>query len=145
MKLVPETLNELQTFERGKNPKENIRIGISYLIPEINSYDLELLADLFDGSDPVMSYEDWYEDHGDDYENDEEANQTYQKLYRIALALDGKIEYGEAFDWKEEEAMDEYIENEAPIDKPYTYSANPDSDGWWVVFSSIELPSAEPI
>lgn len=145
MKLVPEALNELHNFQRGKDPKETINIGLNSLIPEITSYDLEILSDVIMADNSIRSYEDWYEDHGEDYENDEEAQETYNKLYKIALIIKDKIEYGEPFDWKEEDNMEEYIENKKPIDKPYTYNASPGSDGWWVVFSSVELPSAEPI
>jgi len=145
MKLVPESINELQNFERGVDPKEAMRIGINRIIPEITSDDLELLGDLLDlEDDEIISYEEWYDDHGEDYEDDEEARESYNRLHLIALAIDGKIEWGKFFDHHEDDEMEEYLET-PPVGKPYAYNAYPGSDGWQVVWSNIVLPSAEPI
>lgn len=143
MKLVPETLNELQSFNKGNDPKETLRIGLSYLISEITSDDLELLGDLLDDEE-IVSYEEWYEDHGEDYEDDQEAKESYDRLYKIALAIGDKIEWGEFFDHREEEEFDEYILNPPP-GMEYAYNAYPDGDGIQVVWSSVFLPSAEGV
>jgi hypothetical protein len=128
-------------FQRGKDPKETLHIGLSSLISEITSDDLELLGDLLD-EEEIVSYKDWYEDHGEDYEDDQEAKDSYDRLYKIALAIGDKIRWGKFFDHREDEEMDEYLES-PPNGFEYAYNAYPDGDGWQVVWSSILLPSAE--
>lgn len=131
-------------FNRGKDPKEALQVGVSYIIPEITSDDLELLADLLDQEEGIVSYNDWYEDHGEDYEDDDEAQETYDRLYKIALAIGDKIAWGRFFDHKEGDEMEVYL-NSPPKNYPYAYNAYPEGDGWQVVWSSIPLPSAEEL
>jgi len=127
-------------FERGVDPKASMGIGI---IPTITSDDLEILSDLY-AEEGLIPYEEWYEDHGQDYENDEEAEETYKRLYQIALVLGDKIQWGEFFDHHEEEALEEYLEY-PPKGMKYAYNAYPDADGWDVVWTSIPLPAAEEL
>ena len=67
-------------FERGQDPKEALGLGI---IPSITSDDLEIVSDLYDSEVGLLNYEDWYGRHGEDYENDEEALETYKRLYQM--------------------------------------------------------------
>jgi hypothetical protein len=131
-------------FKKGKDPKETLGIGVSYIISEITSDDLELLGDLLDDEKGIVPYENWYEDHGEDYEDDQEAKESYNRLYKIALAIGDKIQWGLYFDHHEEYKMEHYLEN-PPAGFPYIYNSYPDSDGWGIVWSSIYLPSAEEI
>jgi len=137
-------VNEFLNFERGVDPKEAMRIGINRIISEITSDDLELIADLLELKEGIVSYEDWYKDHGEDYEDDEEAKESYNRLHLMALAIDGKVKWGGFYDHKEVDEMEEYLET-PPVGMEYAYNAYPGGDGWQVVWSNIVLPSAEPI
>jgi len=128
-------------FERGRDPKEALGLGI---ISKVTSDDLEILSDIYAEDDGIVSYEEWYEDHGQDYEDDEEAEETYNKLKSIFSVLGNKIKWGEFFDHKEDDELEEYLEN-PPEGFPYAYNSYPDGDGWGVVWSSIHLPSAESL
>ncbi len=140
MKLVNETLNEFQNFDRKGDSKEKLGIGI---IPSITSDDLEILSDLYD-EESLIPYEKWYADHREDYEDDIEAEETYKRLHHIASALGDRIQWGEFFDHHEEDDLEEYLSFPPPGMK-YAYNAYPDADGWDVVWSSIRLPSAEEL
>lgn len=137
-------VNEDLDFERGQDPKRSLKIGVDYIIPEITSDNLELLGDVLDSENEIVAYKNWYESHGEDYGDYIEAEETYKRLYQIALALKDKIQWGEFFDHHQEDDLDEYLQN-PPKGMKYAYNAYPDSDGWDVVWSSIPLPSAEEI
>ncbi len=53
------------------------------------------------------------------------------------------IEFGEMFDWKEDDEMDEYIADNS--NGRYVYNYYPGGDSWGVAFSTVKLPNAEEI
>lgn len=145
MNLVPESLNELQNFDRGQDPKTSLRIGVNHIIPEITRDDLEIIDDIL-GDKGLKSYEEWYEEHGEDYDDDEEAREIYDRLVKIELAIGDKIKGGEFFDHHEfdTDEFKEYFEN-PPEGYDWAYNAYPDGDGIYVIWSSVHLPAAEEI
>lgn len=145
MKLVPESLNELHQFERGKDPKRALRIGKQHLIPEITSEDLEAISVIYDSDGQINSFEDFVDFHGIEDDDLEEAKADYDRLQDILIALEGDIEWGEYKDWKEYDEVRDYLKHNTPEDMPYIYNAFPGGDGIQIVFSSVELPSAEEI
>lgn len=134
---VQESLN----FERGQDPKQALGLGI---IPTITSDDLELVGDLLD-EEEILSYEEWYDDHGEDYEDDEEARESYDRLYQVASVLKDKIKWAGFYDHREEDKLEDVLEGPWPKGMKYAYNAYPDADGWQVVFSSVYLPAAEEL
>jgi len=134
---VQESLN----FERGQDPKQALGLGI---IPTITSDDLELVGDLLD-EEEILSYEEWYDDHGEDYEDDEEARESYDRLYQVASVLKDKIKWAGFYDHHEEDKLEDVLEGPWPKGMKYAYNAYPDADGWQVVFSSVYLPAAEEL
>ena len=126
MKLVSNSLDEFlvesTNFERGRDPKAAMGIGI---INKIDSYTLQNLE--------ILGVEGL-----DDFEDDER-----EFLKQAESFLKYKITYGKFFDWKEEEEMKNYVSRYAR--GRYVYNAYPDADGIQVVFSKIELPNAEEI
>jgi len=134
---VQESLN----FERGQDPKQALGLGI---IPTITSDDLELVGDLLD-EEEILSYEEWYDDHGEDYEDDEEARESYDRLYQVASVLKDKIKWAGFYDHREEDKLEDVLEGPWPKGMKYAYNAYPDADGWQVVFSSVYLPAAEQL
>jgi hypothetical protein len=146
MKFVPETLNELHKFQRGQDPKRGLKIGHQHLIPEITSEDLEAISTIME--DGASSFEEFVDFHGidtDDPEEMKEAKRDYDRFQDIIIAIGNDIQFGEYKDWKEFGEVKDYLENNTPEDMPYVYDAFPGGDGIQIVFSSVELPSAEEV
>jgi hypothetical protein len=138
--------NENVNFERGKDPKRGLRIGMNHLIPEITSYDLEAISTIME--DGASSFEEFVDFHGidtDDPEEMAEAKRDYDRFQDIIIAIGNDIQFGEYKDWKEFGEVRDYLKHNTPEDKPYVYNAFPEGDGIQIVFSSIELPSADEI
>jgi hypothetical protein len=140
------SIKESQNFQRGMDPKKSLDIGLSSAIPKIDSYDLEQIELGWDFGKNEFS-EDVYQSQMEGFMEDDpvEYKKTLSHLKLVGLALRGHIEFGESFDWKEKDDMEEYLDEDAPVGKPYAYNASPESDAYSVVWSDIELPNAEPI
>jgi hypothetical protein len=140
-------IEESVNFERGKDPKRKLQIGKSRLIPEITSEDLEAIETMMDDNG-IKDFEEFIDFHGIDIEHPddlEEAKRDYERFSDILIVLEGEIEFGEYKDWKEFDEVRDYLKHNTPEDKPYVYNAFPGGDGIQIIFSSIELPSAEEI
>jgi hypothetical protein len=133
-------------FQRGIDPKKSLDIGLASVIPSIDSYELEQISIGWDPDKNEFS-EEFYQSQMEGFmeEDPEEYKESLSRFKLIGLALKGHIEFGESFDWKETDEMEEYLDEAPPVDKPYAYNASPGSDGYFVVWSDIELPNAEPI
>jgi len=132
MKIVKENIN----FERGLDPKASMQIGDAAILPQIITSD-DLCG---------VSYIDQWDDMLDpdrDADQIEEDDKRYVFLKRVKRFLKGKVTFGQYFDWKEDQEMEEYIRKYARGRYVYTYT--PGQDGAGVAFSKIELPKAEEI
>jgi hypothetical protein len=135
-------INEIIDFSREEtNPLKKLGIGLEHFIKKITSEDLELLSIYLDHNKEKEFIEMCIE-NGD---SEEEAKKELEKAKRIKIALKGHIFIGNFFDWKEEEEMERYISKVIGPNRKYHYAYNayPGGDGWYVVFSDIELPNAE--
>lgn len=142
MKLVPESLNEIQNFTRDENNiLKKLDIGLEVFIKQISSNDLEELAAYLDEGE-----KDYIKNTLFDL-NPKQIKEELKKLKKLEIVLKDHILLGEAFDWKEEKEMEEYITKKLNDKNKYNYVYNalPGSDGYWVIFSDIELPNAEGI
>lgn len=136
IKFNPNKLKESVNFERGIDPKSSMRIGNAAILPQmITSDDLE----------GVIYLDQWDEmvDPDRDADQIKEDDKRYAYLKRIEKFIEGKVTFGEYFDWKEDQQMEEYIRKYARGRYVYTYT--PGMDGAGVAFSKIELPNAEEI
>lgn len=143
MKLVPESLNELQNFNKDENPLKSLDIGHAAKINRITSEDLELL-NLY-----TLGHGKGNEDGGNDFPEIFGENEYREPLKRAreAYKLLEPYEYmfGDHFYKGMKAEMNEYIHNylrNPNYDYAYDYFPM-DSDEWHVFFSEIELPSAE--
>lgn len=146
MKLVPENLNELQGFEKSKNPLKSLDIGNIAKINQITSDDLELLVLYTNGAGkgnkeggkdfPEIYGENEYQKHLD------RAREVYKLLEPY------KYHFGDVFYAGMKAEMNEYIHNylRGPqYDYTYNYFPWENDDEWHVFFSEIELPAAQKL
>lgn len=129
--IVRENIN----FERGKDPKESMGIG---MINKITSYDLEILA-------VTIFCEDWCP--ADPRPEEDERFLDFKKEnpqmvdFIIDLERRGIIEFGKFFEWDNIEGLEKYIMEEN--DGRYVYDAGPNLGGHQVLFSEIKLPNVD--
>jgi hypothetical protein len=114
-----------EKFTEDSDPIQDLGIGITHKITS------EALFYLYDPSNEVEEIE----------KNDPDLG----LLIRAAqdLEAEGIIKLGKYFDWTEDEEMWKYIYKYKK--GRFVYNGTPDTDGVLVVFSKIELPSAERI
>jgi hypothetical protein len=129
-------INEGMDFERGQDPKTSMGIGDVAILPGLIDSNILEAIEMFD-SYTEKEYKEFMEGE------DDPAELNYQFVKRAKNFLKGKITFGKAFDWKEEDDMIAYIKKYAR--GRYVYNASPGSDSWAVVFSKIYLPRAEEI
>jgi hypothetical protein len=137
-----------QGFERGKDPKSSLDIGVQRIISTITSEDLELF-DMYMGGEVEgrpweREFRENYEDEKGNLENPEEYERDLKRVKQIHSALRGHVETGEFFDHKEKDLFNRYMEEGHP-NKNYAYNAYPGGDGVLIIWSDIELPAAEEI
>lgn len=129
-------IRESIDFQRGLDPKASMSIGDAAILPQmITSDDLEGVSNLDQWDDML--------DPDRDADQIEEDNKRYAYIKRVKRFLKGKVTFGEYFDWKEDQQMEEYIRRYAR--GRYVYTFTPGMDGAGVAFSKIELPNAEEI
>jgi hypothetical protein len=124
MKIVKESINE--KFTKDSDPISDMGIGI------INKITSEALLYLYGYSN-------------EDIEEVEKENPEFgnQINAAIELQLKGIIKPGNYFDWQNEYELQDYIRKNAK--DRYVYNGTPNTSGCWVIFSKIELPSADEI
>ena len=122
-KFVKESLYE--KFTEGGDPIKDLGIG---MIDKITS---EALSYLYDPTNQLKEIK--------------KKEPELADLIEVAqdLEAEGIIQLGDYFDWKTEDEMWNYIYKKAK--GRFYYNGTPDTDGVMVVFSKIELPSAEKI
>lgn len=135
MKLIPESLEESLNFQRGIDPKTSMRIGDAAILPELIDSNILQAVSMFD------DYSE--EEYKENVEIDDPEELNYEFIKRVKEFLKGKVTFGRGFDWKEENAMVQYISKNAR--GRYVYNSLPGADGWEVVFSKIYFPRAEAI
>ena len=154
MNLVPQSLNELQDFERGESPLRTLDIGHLSQISKITSEDLELLALYTNGHDDksdISGGEDFPEIFGHNVSEWKPQLERAQEIFDLLKPY--YYHFGDNFygyigdieddpDW--EKHMWEYIDNILKNPKyNYVYDCMPfDDPEWHTFFSEIELPSA---
>lgn len=145
MNLVPQSLSELQSFEKGGSPFKSLDIGLISKINKITSSDLELLDLYTDGygkdkENPGLIDEIW--------EDDPEEASKQKKRAREIFKLLGHYEYffGDRFyagmKAERNEYIHDYLRNPA---YNYAYNYYSGNDEWYVFLSEIKLPSATEI
>ena len=124
MRLIREHINE--KFIKDSDPISDMGIGI------INKITSEALYYLYGYSD-------------EDIEEIEKKNPDFGNQINAALELQhqGIIKTENYFDWQEVDEMQEYIRKNAK--GRYVYNGAPNTDGCWVIFSKIKLPSADEV
>jgi len=124
MKIIREHINE--KFTKDSDPISDMGIGI------INKITSEALYYLYGYSN-------------EDMEKIEKENSDFGNQINAALELQhqGIIKTENYFDWQEVDEMQEYIRKNAK--GRYVYNGAPNTDGCWVIFSKIELPSADEV
>lgn len=134
-----------QGFERNSKPKETMGIGVSSIIPNITSYDLEMLGFGWDYDKSEFNINLFSDEYRFSEDTEEDFQNSLNKVRKISIALDKKIKFDNFFDWKEYNEMEEYLKNRPFKKFPYAYNAYPGGDEIQVVWSKILLPSAEKI
>jgi len=124
MKIIREHINE--KFTQDSDPINDMGIGF------VNKITSEALYYLYGHSD-------------EDIEKIEKENPDFGNQINAALELQhqGIIKVGNYFYWQEIDEMQEYIRKNAK--GRYVYNGTPNTDGCWVIFSKIELPSADEV
>lgn len=145
MKLVPETLNEIQDFQRGLDPKESIGIGKTSMVKDIDSDDLDLMLLGYDGK--THSWETFKKkgQHRFDPEIPEEIEEFYERSKGYWDLLKDHIQICKrTFEYDETESLERYVTKEMKKDpnKKYAYDCNPGGNYIKILFSNIKLPSA---
>jgi len=143
MKLVPETLNEIQDFQRGLDPKDSIGIGKASMVKDIDSDDLDLMLVGYDGK--THSWETFWRKGQGRFEDKIEAEGYYERSKRYWDLLKDHIQIPKrSFEYDQTESLERYITTEMKKDpqKKYAYDCNPGGNYIRILFSNIKLPSA---
>jgi len=146
MKLVQETLNELQRFERGLNPKQSIDIGKASLVKDIDSDNLELMLVGYNGKTHSRESFINYGRYRLDLEDIEGTEELYQRSKKYWDLLKDHIQIPEGIIWEYDGGNEvvEYVAKQMKKDprKKFAYDCNPGGNYIKILFSDIELPSA---
>ena len=113
-------------------------------LEQLQSYfSLEALAELANESD---KYQDSPDSEHWPHTDDTGKQVTYKDFidtiinhYVLYMKLKDVIKYGEFFDWKEEDELNDYVRKNLKKPYQYAYNAYPGGDGTAVVFSTVKL------
>ncbi len=125
-------------FKRGQTPGQSLGVGIARKIKEITSDDLyEIILYAPDMVPNEDEFAGWYKERPIAFKEDTDRIKENMRI------LQGHIEYGSKFDWKEHPEMKKHVDKNSK--GRYVYNASPDMDDAYVVFSNVELPHAVEI
>ena len=133
-----EIVRENISFKRGQTPGQSLGVGIASRLKEITSDDLyEIILYAPDMVPDEDNFGQWYRDKPIAFKEDTD------RIKENIRILQGHIEYGEKFDWKEHPEMKKHVDTNS--NGRYVYNASPNMDDSYVVFSDAELPRAVEI
>lgn len=128
-----------------KKINKNMITKFDKFLNEGNSEVPEILLDEIKKIDSsVLEYMSIIQEDGIEVIEIDDNNRDVVELAKSMLTITKDIiEFGEMFDWKEEDELREYVEENS--NDRYTYNYYPGGDSWGVAFSTVRLPKAEEI
>ena len=141
MRYVFESLQEYVDFQRGKDPRKAMDVGMNPLVKEIDSDDLFTVFNITDSqTGEIIPFNEWvsfpiYSDLDEEFQKE-----IYQRALKYYNLLNPFLEWVGQVDTAEE-IRD--IEDQAQKEGKYVYDFTPEGNNINVVISTIELPKAD--
>jgi hypothetical protein len=147
MNLIPESL---QDFERTTNPMRALDIGKASMVKVIDSDDLSLMLVGYDYNKKEHSMKTFINkgSYRLDLRDLKETEELYQRSKKFWDLLKDHIQIVKmGFEFDELDRLESYVKREMKKDprKKFAYDCNPGGNYINILFSDIELPSAQTV